>query len=563
MRKRSRRTSTKSQPKRKSHKGGLRQSVRQLWSAGRPLFRNKIAQERRYSFRPYQLKAAIRAVVLADTGAHTAIELPTGTGKTLIACLAAHLWLCLHPNARVLLIVPTRTLVVQHFEVARWLATHVRVQRIEDTHAGNPAAVRALLLRSNFIVSTPGLLARALSRSVVDDEVAASFTFVIADEFDQFVVVEEGERDTITRYSSHFTELEAVLPKAARYLIKSATLGLNDTSSAPSRRQRSRIRSNFLREELEPVVIQVPERSYAEVMPFLQVRQSIVRDRAISKLFEAIDNSIAATHARLDDIVGFDTDFDETERTAPSVCAGALAPPRSRRGAPDAAVREVFCAITKLMMMRDFVVEDLVADLKIRVGGAVIKQRNNDKVYLPEALLLSDQRRDGRYKCEPHGKFQTLLDIVAARSMRRRGAMRGVVMVRTMELVHAVVAALEQLGGLVATLHGDLVDDARRTALSRLASGRARILVMTRQTGGRGLDLPFADYAVLMSPKSGAVESWQEMSRIRSTVSNPKDVFVLTYDVAYERRKIDAVMQELARMKRLASRQYEWVSISN
>ena len=52
---------------------------------------------------------------------------------------------------------------------------------------------------------------------------------------------------------------------------------------------------------------------------------------------------------------------------------------------------------------------------------------------------------------------------------------------------------------------------------------------MTRTTGGRGLDLPFAHYAVFYSPKSDPVTMWQEMSRIRSTVSTPKDVHVLCY----------------------------------
>jgi hypothetical protein len=55
------------------------------------------------------------------------------------------------------------------------------------------------------------------------------------------------------------------------------------------------------------------------------------------------------------------------------------------------------------------------------------------------------------------------------------------------------------------------------------------LLLMMRTTGGRGLDLPFAHYAVFYSPKSDPVTMWQEISRIRSTVSTPKDVHVLCY----------------------------------
>jgi hypothetical protein len=78
-------------------------------------------------------------------------------------------------------------------------------------------------------------------------------------------------------------------------------------------------------------------------------------------------------------------------------------------------------------------------------------------------------------------------------------------------------------------LTGERTDRQRRIALGGFRESRNGLLLMTRTTGGRGLDLPFAHYAAFYSPKTDPVTMWQEMSRIRSIVSNPKDIHVLCY----------------------------------
>jgi superfamily II DNA or RNA helicase len=83
--------------------------VRALWEKANALFANGVACDRAYMRRRYQVKAAIRAVAIALGGRNAGIELPTGTGKTLIACLVAAFWKQLRPDSQVLLIVPSRT----------------------------------------------------------------------------------------------------------------------------------------------------------------------------------------------------------------------------------------------------------------------------------------------------------------------------------------------------------------------------------------------------------------------------------------------------------------------
>jgi hypothetical protein len=69
-------------------------------------------------------------------------------------------------------------------------------------------------------------------------------------------------------------------------------------------------------------------------------------------------------------------------------------------------------------------------------------------------------------------------------------------------------------------------------------SHTANILIITRSTGRRGLDMPQADYAILYSPKTDEYVVWQELSRIRSTLTNSKPSYILCYDKTTEQDRL-------------------------
>jgi superfamily II DNA/RNA helicase len=123
-------------------------------------------------------------------------------------------------------------------------------------------------------------------------------------------------------------------------------------------------------------------------------------------------------------------------------------------------------------------------------------------------------------------KTDALLAIVTARGKAKE---RGVVFVRTITLVEGLKPILATTRLPMFELAGEKTDQERKSAIDRFRKSANGLLLMTRTTGGRGLDLPFAQYAIFYSPKSDAATMWQEMSRIRSTVSNPKDIHVLCY----------------------------------
>ncbi|WFU25437.1 DEAD/DEAH box helicase [Bradyrhizobium sp. CB1717] len=525
-----------------------------LWAIAEALFANDVARDRAYTLRRYQVETAIRAVEIALAGRNAGIELPTGTGKTLIACLVAALWKKLRPTSRVLLIVPSRTLVVQHFDVALWIAKSLTVDRLTDDQSGDPGALRRTILRSDLLVSTPGILAGAVARGIADD-VISSFDLVIVDEFDQFVVVDETDRESAVRYAELWQRLVRELPAAARYLVKSATLGL--ASQEPKRRvmTKAQRRSALIGKLLNPVAITVPEQSYAAVIPFKPIRMSRVHDGNVAVLLEAVDVSKGKAHLRLDEAIG-PVDYRDVERRAPQLCEGAANRSvrlRSGAGAMRSIVitnpvRQAFCGITKLMMMPQHILEDLTRDLGTDFGDCKIKTRRNEIAYLEDVPILRDDRDDDHFHFLRGQKTDALQAIVTVRAKARE---RGVLFLRTITLLEGLKPILAAARLPLFELTGEKTDHERKVAIDRFRKSANGLLLMTRTTGGRGLDLPFAHYAVFYSPKSDPVTMWQEMSRIRSTVSTPKDIHVLCYgdrEVSVLQQVVSALVAENRRV---------------
>lgn len=137
---------------------------------------------------------------------------------------------------------------------------------------------------------------------------------------------------------------------------------------------------------------------------------------------------------------------------------------------------------------------------------------------------LVDNREDNHFRFQTGDKAVTALDLIVWRAQRPE---RGVLFVRTITLLEALKPLIAAEGLPVFQLTGEMGDHERQHSIAGFCESPNGVLVMTRTTGGRGLDLPFAHYAVFYSPKTDPVAMWQEMSRIRSTVSNPKDIYVL------------------------------------
>jgi ERCC4-related helicase len=112
--------------------------------------RISLATETALQPREYQRKIAETA-----SNANTLVVLPTGLGKTVIAMLVAKSRLEKFPKGKVVILAPTRPLVLQHYETFRRMLNLTEVDAAVMTGETNPVERSFLWRRSHFIFATP------------------------------------------------------------------------------------------------------------------------------------------------------------------------------------------------------------------------------------------------------------------------------------------------------------------------------------------------------------------------------------------------------------------------
>ena len=108
-----------------------------------------------------------------------------------------------------------------------------------------------------------------------------------------------------------------------------------------------------------------------------------------------------------------------------------------------------------------------------------------------------------------------------------------------------LAARLRAEGHDAVIVHGGQSPTENDRSLDRFRAGQNPLLLITRDTGKRGLDLPEAEFAIFYSPKSRDDVTWQEVSRIRSTLKNRKNTYILFYSHTGEAAKMDRMMAAL------------------
>jgi superfamily II DNA or RNA helicase len=149
---------------------------------------------------PFQAAAAARCLESIDRRGRLLVEAPTGSGKTLISHLVAGLLAgeLRDRFPRVLVVVPSRSLLHQHVEDAAWLgpAFDLAVHRLDPDV---PMSLFDGVMRSPGVVhTTPITLTNRLSAWPAGPRLLAGFDVAIFDEVDTYLTVDEllERRDT-------------------------------------------------------------------------------------------------------------------------------------------------------------------------------------------------------------------------------------------------------------------------------------------------------------------------------------------------------------------------------
>jgi hypothetical protein len=494
--------------------------------------------------RPYQIAAARQIVKAAARGRSAEVQLPTGTGKTLIANLTAILWRHHRPHGKVLLIAPRRALALQHNRYSGWSRAFLDVLIVTDHEAARPVQLSPWSKRADMLIGLPGLLSGCIGRLAIPASVVKSIDLIIVDEFDEFLHQEYTRESISVRFDRDFEELRVVLPKSVPVVLMSGT------SPSAARGSEAERLSAFIQRVYKPLAVKIAEKDYAKFIPKVRLRVLLINDPAVIRLDEAVGTDLMYAMNALGEALRAYADTRWLYPRLPLILGRRirvirLEDGRTVRATPDAvaACARIQSAVNRALFLQ----EDMLAGYEAEVEEFFLQPWDSDEWMKLTRPRFTRRPEEAEYYPAPHDKFATVLRLATERTPRL-----GVVFVRNIRLAHAIRDAATQLNLKPAVLHGELTPAAQDAAVQALGTS-ANILVMVRETGKRGLDLPQADYAIFFSARSSEVASWQEFSRIRSTVSATKDIYLLAYLKTREIERLSGLLDDI----RASGREYE------
>jgi DEAD/DEAH box helicase/Helicase conserved C-terminal domain len=499
--------------------------------------------------RKYQLDAVRQIVRAVARKRSIELRLPTGTGKTLIADLAALKWRETRPRAATMIVAPRRTLASQHNRMAAWLQSALPALLVTDESAGNAARLIARAEQAALIIGLPGLLTRCIETLALPASVIKRLAFVVIDEFDEFLNQEYDTRGIAVRFDRDFERLRQVLPRSIPVLLMSGT-----PPGAAAGDEAARL-ADFVNRAYRPLAVDIPKRAYSAFLPTARVRLRLVDDASVCLFDEAIGTDLMFALNELGAALKAHVDESWLFPRLP----GLLAKPPSIRvirltnGRTVAANKDALnaCSALQAAINRSvFLQEDMLGGYAAQVEKFLFQRWDAVEPVLLERPRFIVRPPTNEYQPALQGKYEAVVRIAQSRPGER-----GVVFVRYVQLAETLATAVRSHRIRVETLHGEMTHLAQSAAQERFAQDGG-LLVLTRDTGKRGLDLPQAHYAIFYSPKGSEVSSWQELSRIRSNMTTTKDSFFLTYRGTREQERL----MNLVNLMRESGRAYEITS---
>lgn len=155
----------------------------------------------RFSFQQY---TALQEDAWNSKNNYQIVISPTGSGKTIAFVIRAFLHLEKNPDAKILILTPTRELAIQINDV-------IKQSRVEFSsiavYGGNEFKREENQLQEgiNFVIATPGRLLDHMERGGLQD---VSFDMLILDEYDKMLEIGfQNELESIISYQEHWRKI--------------------------------------------------------------------------------------------------------------------------------------------------------------------------------------------------------------------------------------------------------------------------------------------------------------------------------------------------------------------
>ena len=491
-----------------------------------------------FDIREYQVLAVRKIVKQLKSQRNVLFLLDPGLGKTLVCqlCFLAIVDSLPRMNSKCLVLVPSRLLRDQHFRAAGWFSRRRNILRIDSPSARFPTQLRSSFSRADWIIATPKLLSNAINRDYALRVLLKQIHVCVVDEFDAQAAEDvDSEGEPIGRFSEagHNLVVELAHNKTI-FLCMSAT---QRAASAP-----------WL-ETFTMDWVDLPTALLEKYSAYARVKLNAVKDSEIIQADEIISlvvlDALRKIRHKLTDEFLTDPGIDPKRlyQQASRVFAGK----RHTIFFPDPVGVHIDVRLkSEIMPLLGRFLQAYAERLALYEGRmaqvSVETYQRKARVTDSDALVDVESVREVSYSNSPtaNGKLTALRSILSARRKER-----SLVLTRNTDVNHFVSRRLTDYGMVTASITGAMSDEDRRASLERFEKGESPTLIVNRQIGGRGFDLPKARFAVFLSPKRSEETMWQEMLRIRSSHIDPKDVYILFFSETKEEEKTLSLLENM------------------
>lgn len=460
----------------------------------------------------------------------------------MVANLVSLLWLSRRnrQQSRVLYVVPRRVLVDQHHYHAKWLSGMFRPTKLAAGIGGNTPRIQREVEQGRIVVTTPGLLSESIRRGRIPDDLIKSIDLVVIDEVDALMTVTWVE-------SGLDAQLHRSLEGLLEQLVNPQLLLLTATpprDSAALGDEATHALANCVKLRLGVSNWKSVDRNaYARYIPRSYVTAVTILDEYAIDLGRALDDEIGFALNQIDAGTDSAADHEYILQRHHEISSGRIARLKTVFGGwipLDSETRRLVREVTRRIQQRTFLFEDMMKGFETEEATVPwwVQERAD---FVPRQITrVLSPTGDGHYP-DLRNKLAALTEVVDS----HRGE-SGVIFVRYLRLGRALVERLSSLGMRVSELNGDMDDERRVASLQAFRSQDADLLVMTRDTGKRGLDIPESDFALFYSPKTSERTMWQETSWIRATTTTKKPSYILVYEGTKEVQRYEFLRSQMA-----------------
>jgi superfamily II DNA or RNA helicase len=489
-----------------------------------------------FNIRRYQVLAVQRVIRQLKSRRNVLFLLDPGLGKTLVCqlCFLGLIDSMPRTKSKSLVLVPSRLLRDQHFRAAGWFSLGSNILRIDSFCARYPTQLRKSFCKANWIITTPKLLSNAIIRDYGLRLLLKQVHVCVVDEFDAQATEDvDSQGEPIGRFSEagHNLVVELAYNKTI-FLCMSAT---QRAAAAP-----------WL-EMFKMNRIDLPTGLLQKYSAYARVRLTAVKDKEVIQADEIISLVVLDTLRKIrhkltgDFLTDPEIDPHRLYQQASRVFAGK----RHKIFFPDpVGVNIDVNANSEIMSLLGRFLQAYAERLALYEGRmaevSFETYQRKARVNQTGALVEVESVSNVSYSNSPtaNGKITALRAILSGRRNER-----SLVLTRNTDVNHFISRILNDYGFVTASITGTMSDGNRRKSLEQFENGKAKILIVNRQIGGRGFDLPIARFAVFLSPKRSEETMWQEMLRIRSSHIDPKDVYILYFSQTKEEEKTISLLE--------------------